>query len=316
MRPIPGLKSPVRYLSGRDVDAVIPGPRQQRELVKSAYRSIGAGTAVTPAAPHLSPRPGTFVYPLPAYLADDDLTSVKWVSDYPTNRERHGLPCVSGLIVINDSSVGLPVAIMDGAVITATRTAAVSAVCAAAFAREGWTTVGIVGYGVQAKAHVKALSDLNPTASFRVYSRRGIDVDELHISAVATARAAVEDADIVITGMPLGANLRPPVSFDWLKPTALVLPIDDDASLDPGVVGGARAFYVDALDDYRQRQGTGTFPGWREPDGTVPAAVLEGQPARGVTVCANQGLGVLDAAFAGYVLSGAERDGVGLLLER
>jgi ornithine cyclodeaminase/alanine dehydrogenase len=308
-------QTPIRYLPRSAVEALMPSLARQFELVEVAYGAMRDGTCETPATPEVAPRPGAFVHALPAYVADGDITSLKWIGGYPSNRE-HGLPYLSGLIIINDSATGLPVAVMDCAAITAARTAAVSAICVAAFARQGWSTVGIIGYGVQSEAHVAALSELNPSAAFRVFSRRSLDTRDRRLAAVPDPRAATEGADVVITGMPLEIKLEPPIAFDWLTDNALVLPLDDDASLDADVVNGAEEFYVDALDDYRLRQAVGRFPNWREPDAAVSQAVLDPRPTEGVTVCANQGIGVLDAVFAGFVLDSAERDGVGLMLDR
>ena len=58
---------------------------------------------------------------MPAYLRDEDVVTLKWVAGYPANKAR-GLPYITGLIVVNDAETGLPVAIMDGAEITAART--------------------------------------------------------------------------------------------------------------------------------------------------------------------------------------------------
>ena len=315
MRTPATLGTPIRYLSGSSVRALLPPLDQQFVLVERAYRAIREGTCKTPATPELAPRSGAFVHALPAYVADGDITSLKWISGYDRNRER-GLPYGSGLIIINDSETGLPVAVMDSTAITAARTAAASAVCVDAFAREGWSTVGIIGYGIQSEAHVAALSELKPSVRFQVFSRRPLPADGGALSAAEDPRAAAEGADVFITGMPLETKLEPPVAFDWLTPTALVLPLDDDASLDEDVVNGAEAFYVDALDDYALRQADGRFSGWRAPDGSVPEAVSDQRPVKGVVVCANQGMGVLDAVFAGSVLAAAERRDVGKLLDR
>jgi len=61
-----------------------------------------------------------------------------------------------------------------------------------------------------------------------------------------------ESADVVITGIPLSARLDPPVSAAWLKPTALVLPLDDDASVSPDVPNSAAFFAVDNVDRYQR----------------------------------------------------------------
>ena len=78
---------------------------------------------------------------MPAYLADDDVAALKWVSGYPANKAR-GLPYISGLIIVNDAETGFPLAVMDAAEITAARTAAASGVCIRRWAPEGWHRVG------------------------------------------------------------------------------------------------------------------------------------------------------------------------------
>jgi len=87
---------------------------------------------------------------------------------------------------------------------------------------------------------VKALTVVNGSARFDVFSRRPLDVADRRISAAPDPRSAVEGADVVITGMPLEEALMPPVGFDWLATDALVLPLDDDASLEASVVNGAK----------------------------------------------------------------------------
>ena len=312
---MPTLQTPIRYLPSSVVDALMPAQDEQLALVETVYRAIREGTCQAPASDELAPRPKAFAHALPAYVEEGDIVSVKWVSGNAGNRA-NGLPYQSSLIVVNDSESGLPMAVMDGSAITAARTAAVSVACVRSFAREGWSTVAIIGYGIQSVAHVKALAAVNESARFHVFSRRPLDVGDGRISAAPDPRAAIDGADVVITGMPLEETLQPPVAFDWLTADALVLPLDDDASLEGSVVNGSSAFYVDDIDDYRLRQAVGRFPGWREPDGAVGEAIPVGRGADGVIVCANQGMGLLDAVFARSVLDAAERDGAGVLLDR
>jgi len=285
------------------------------ELAANALRILSDGHADVPATPELAPRPGAFVHAMPAYLEEDDVTALKWISGFPANRER-GLPYLSGLIVVNDSETGLPLAIMDCAAITAARTAAVSAVCAQRFASSGWSQLVLLGYGVQARAHIKLFRELFPSLEVRVVSRREKGRRD-GISFGDDARRAIAGADVVITGIPLELTLQPRVVASWLAEDALVLPLDDDASLDASVANDAARFYVDDLDDFEMRRNMGRFVGWRSPDATV-ATVLAADHARdaGVIVCANQGMGILDAVFAAAVLRRAEREQVGDLLLR
>ena len=73
---------------------------------------------------------------------------MKWVASFPSNRGR-GLPRASALIVLNSSETGLPLAIMDGTLISAMRTGAVTALGAKYLAPHKSQKAGIIGAGVQ-----------------------------------------------------------------------------------------------------------------------------------------------------------------------
>jgi ornithine cyclodeaminase/alanine dehydrogenase len=297
------------------VQSLLPGPTQQTDLVERAFHILVEGTAQAPATPEIAPRAGSFAHAMPAYVREGDITSLKWISGFVSNRDV-GLPYLSGLIVVNDSDTGLPVAVMDCAAITAARTAAVSAVCVRSFARAGWSRLAVIGYGVQARAHIALFRELFSGLEVRVASRRPRP-PRAGVSFNTDPRVAVGGADVVVTAIPLEIHLDPPIKASWLAEGATILPLDDDASLDPSVANAAARFYVDDLDDFALRRASGHFGAWREPDGSVASAVLaDAEAAGGRTVCANQGMGLLDAVFARAVLDAAERDNVGDLLDR
>lgn len=309
------LETPIRYLSRPIVEALLPPPDERLRLVHSAYRAVREERCSAPAPPEISPRPGAAARAMSAYIADEDVTAVKWIADFQSNADR-ALPLVSGLIVVSDSETGLPVAVMDASAITVARTAAASAACVLAFAATGWSNVAIVGFGEQAKAHIALLSELNPDAGYRVFSRRRISIDDERVTFVGGPREAAEGADVVVTGRPLGTRLRPPVDAGWLPQDALVLPLDDDVSIPADLVDRSDLFLVDDLGDFESRRRGGAFAGWRDPDSTVPEAIPHGRAVEGLIVCANQGIGVLDAVFAGQVLEVADSSDAGTLLER
>src|SRR5688572_27126326 len=102
--------------------------------------------------------------------------SLKWQSGSTTNRD-NGLPYLTGKLFLNDIQNGLVVAIMDSTWITEQRTAAASAIAAKYLARQESTRWAILGCGVQARSHLKALPivlpalnevvayDINPSAA-------------------------------------------------------------------------------------------------------------------------------------------------------
>ena len=105
---------------------------------------------------------------MPAYLRDEDVVALKWVGGYPANKAR-GLPYITGLVILNDAETGLPLAIMDGAEITAARTAAASGVCVRRFAPEGWRRAAILGCGEQGRFHAALLHAMNPDVEIRAW---------------------------------------------------------------------------------------------------------------------------------------------------
>src|SRR5579863_3309943 len=94
-----------------------------------------------------------------------DVMAVKTVTFYPGNDEL-GLHTHMAIVELLRRSTGEPLAVMDGRLITEMRTAAVSAVAFAALAPLHFsappTTFGIIGSGVQARAHIRALKHVWP----------------------------------------------------------------------------------------------------------------------------------------------------------
>src|ERR671936_730033 len=87
----------------------------------------------------------------PAYVGGQTRTAgLKWIPSVPSNPER-GLPRGIGLIVLSDPDTGLPRAVMDGTVVSAMRTGAVTGVAVRHLARSDASVVLVLGAGVQAR---------------------------------------------------------------------------------------------------------------------------------------------------------------------
>src|SRR5580698_8035773 len=83
-----------------------------------------------------------------------DVMGVKTVTFYPGNAEL-GLHTHMAVVEILSRATGEPLAVMDGRLITEMRTAAVSAVALKALRPARARTLGILGSGVQARAHIE-----------------------------------------------------------------------------------------------------------------------------------------------------------------
>ncbi|WP_433887667.1 hypothetical protein [Streptomyces sp. CA-111067] len=146
--------------------------------------------------------------------------------------------------------------LMDAALISATRTAAVSALAIRTLAPRPVRTLGLVGAGRQAQAHLELLLRSEPElVSVRVHDVRPRTAEEfaagfadygIPVTAVADPRAAVEGADAVVTATTATADdgyLAP----DWLSPDAVVAHVSLDDLL-PETVLAAACLVVDDWD--------------------------------------------------------------------
>jgi alanine dehydrogenase len=303
------------YLRRDEVAGLLPPIPQQLDLVEQTYRAVGAGRVELPPKPGVHPRKDSFIHAMPAYLMDEDVAALKWVSGYPANKER-GLPYITGLIVVNDAVTGLPAAIMDAAEITAARTAAASGVCIRRWAPEGWTVAAILGCGVQGRFHADVIRALNGSARIQAYDPHPERIESLDGAVVGFAEPAeaVAGADVVVTAGPIVEEPESPLGPEWLGDRWLGLPIDFDFYFSRDAVEAADRFLVDDVDQFEYYRSQGHFRSWPAAEGSVGEALADGRAGTKV-VCCNLGVGALDAAFAAQVLAAAKDSGIGTELE-
>lgn len=183
-----------------------------------------------------------------------DVMGVKTVTFYAGN-DALGLHTHMAIIELLRRDTGEPLAVMDGRLITEMRTAAVSAVAFSALAPlhfpEPPATFGIIGSGVQARAHIQALKHVWPhLREIRISSRKPENAARLAAETGARAVAAEEAAaaDVVLTAT---TSPVPVLKGSWLKSNALVIAVgasgasvrelDDEAMLSSYVIAEARS---------------------------------------------------------------------------
>ena len=118
------------YLSQHDVKSLNLTMKEVIEALDMGFRLRGQGKTEMPAKIGVHSVTDAFIHAMPAHV-QGVATGLKWVSGYPENPKR-GLPYITGLLVMNDPTTGVPIAVMDCAWITATRTGASAAISAAA----------------------------------------------------------------------------------------------------------------------------------------------------------------------------------------
>ena len=157
-------------------------------------------------------------------------TGMKWIASFPANRAR-GLPRASALIILNCPDTGLPLAVMDGTLISAMRTGAITALGLKYLAPRGSRKAGMVGAGVQAHTQVLALITALPQLEeIALFSRSPEDAEALAEESrkrwqapVVPARSiaeALRDADVVV---PCTTSHEPFVKAEYIKAGALTV---------------------------------------------------------------------------------------------
>ena len=299
------------HLSREEVAGLLPPVPEQIDLVERTYVAVGEGRVELPPKPGIHPRKDSFIHAMPAYLRDHDVAALKWVAGYPQNKE-HGLPYITGLIVLNDADTGLPLAVMDGAEITAARTAAASGVCVRRWAPSGWSEAAILGAGEQGRFHTRLLESLNGDLRVRAYDPHPDRIAQLGapVKPVPGPREAVTEAQVIVSAGPIVEDPESPITRDWMGERFLALPIDFDFYFSAEAIESCDLFLVDDVAQFEYYRSLGHFDSWPAPSRSVGEALRDGDEGERVA-CVNLGIGALDAAFADVVLRRARDDGVG-----
>jgi len=134
---------------------------------------------------------------------------MKWVASFPANRSQ-GLPRASALIHLNCPRTGVPIAIMEGSLISAMRTGAMTGLGAGCLAPRNTRKAGVVGCGVQSRTQILGLFTALPhLEEIALFGRRPSQAQEVAddcrrrwgapVHVVPSIEAAFADADVALT---------------------------------------------------------------------------------------------------------------------
>lgn len=207
------------YLDEEQVRALL----QWDELIpamENALAEFSLGQVVQPMRNMLTVEEGKRYLGIMPAVAREAM-GAKLVSFYPVN-EGTGTATHHAMILLFRPDTGEPLAVMDGRLITEMRTAAVSAAVTKYLAAPDARVLALVGSGVQARAHLQALSRVRHLDEIRVWSRTAAHAArfaEQHNARAMSIADAVRGADVVVTATNA---LQPILDGDWLKPGAHV----------------------------------------------------------------------------------------------
>jgi ornithine cyclodeaminase/alanine dehydrogenase-like protein (mu-crystallin family) len=324
----------IRILRASDVRRFLP-MSECISLMERTMMDVSAGRALVPLR-SIMVMPGDrgMLGNMPGYLAEPECFGVKLVSLIPGNRP----PLHSshlGLVLLFESEHGCPVALLDGAEITAIRTAAASGLATRWLARTGAGDLALLGAGEQAQSHLEAMLCVRPLRRVRVWARDRLKAcafaeaegarHGLEIDVSESVQAAVRGADIVCT---LTKAREPILEGAWLAPGAHVNVVGSSvataAEIDTPALVRSR-FFVDCRNSTVHEGGEylrALKEGAISPEhilgeigevaaGTVPGRLTQDE----LTMYKSLGIAAQDLAAAHHVFWQAAAAGVGQVID-
>jgi ornithine cyclodeaminase len=286
---------------------------------------------------------------MPGYVvAETPVVGTKIINSNPRN-PMNQLPRASGLTLLFDPQTGRITCVMEGAFVSALRTASVSAVASDHLASATVEQLAILGAGELARSHLKLLPPRLPgLREIRIFDLEATRAAQLarevpeiaargiRLRIAESAESAARGAQVIVAVTTTTTGY---IALDWLEPGSLLLNISLDDAL-PEVVLGVDRLIVDdwhlvSQDNhrllgrmYRAGQIVGPLDETRSPLGPdvrrVDAElgwVLTGRaPGRRnetERILVNPfGLSIEDVALADEVRQAACRRGLGRVLDR
>jgi ornithine cyclodeaminase/alanine dehydrogenase-like protein (mu-crystallin family) len=320
-------------LNRHEVESLLDMDRLVETLGPAMVELSAGGVSMPPRVVAQVREWGGLLAAMPAYLGAAQILSAKLVSVFPENPAL-GLPSHQAVILVFDPHTGTPRAMMDGTAITALRTAAGSALATRLLARPEACILAIVGTGVQARAHAKAIPRVRPIKEIRVVGRnrgRAVAMAEeiarglgILTKAPELGQGAFAGADVICVTTH---SAEPVLRGEWLEPGAHVNSVGlnpNGRELDGEAVRGALVVV--------ETRGAALAPApsgsndllWALRDGLIGEEHIHAEigelisgarPGRTspdqITLYKSVGVAVQDAVAAHLVLELAEQRGVG-----
>jgi ornithine cyclodeaminase/alanine dehydrogenase-like protein (mu-crystallin family) len=318
-------------LAGHHVRELLPYD-ECADVMRRALAGLADGTLQQPLRTIVRPAGAAgFMALMPAY-ASGTAYGLKALCITPGN-PAIGKDAHQGGVLLFAADTGEPLALVNASAVTEIRTAAVSAVATDLLARPGAAELAIIGTGVQARAHARALAATRPLTAIRIAGRDPARARELAaglaaelglpVSAHEGARDAIERADIVVTAT---SSPEPVLSRAWLAAgthvNAVGACVPDVREIDTATMAEA-ALFADSRESVRNEAGDYLLARREGADNPVRAELgelLTGAAAGRadgdeITVFESLGLAAEDLAAVSYLYEKATRLAVGTVAD-
>ena len=318
-------------LSEHDVGELLTYP-ECIEVMAEALTALARGEVHNPLRSVVRPEGASgFLGLMPAYRGGDrPAFGLKEICLFPGNPAR-GLDTHLGGVLLHSGETGELLAIMNASAITAIRTAAVSALATKLLARDDAKVHAIIGAGVQARSHLRAISAVRKIEEVRICSRTPAKAEALaagaaNVRVTGSIQEAVRGADIISTTT---SSREPVIHRSWIAPGAHINAVGSSIAaareLDSDTVA-ASSLFVDRREstlnesgDYLSAVREGAIAGpehIRAEIGEILIGRADGRRARDeITLFKSLGIAIEDLASAQFLYDKARRLGRGAVVE-
>jgi len=183
-------------------------------VIRESVKLIGKGDFSQPLKPYLRfNNPKNRIIAMPAYVGGEiNMAGIKWIASFPNNLFKQ-LPRAHSVVLLNQADTGVPLAMINTALLSGIRTAGVSSFmldiymnCIKRDGRE--INFGIIGFGPIGQLHMQLITDLYHERIGKIYlfDLKGIDkrLLEDNFSSIPTIlcdswQQVFDNSDVFIT---------------------------------------------------------------------------------------------------------------------
>jgi ornithine cyclodeaminase len=321
----------VLILNHCEVEALLP-MNECIAVMEKAFVSLARNEFHQPLRTIVKPPEARGVMALmPTFRSGDEpLFGLKAICVFPGNAAM-GKDAHQGGVLLFDGRTGELLAVVNASAITSIRTAAVSGLATQLLANPDASELAIIGSGVQARSHLKAMACVRPIRRARVASlhlekarafvREAQGTYDFPIEAVSNPQAAVREANLIVTAT---IAREPVLKREWISNGAHINAVgtySPKAREIDGATMAAATLFVDSREsavneagDYLLAVAEGAIP----PDhfraelcDVVTKARAGRTSTEEITIFKSLGLAIEDLAAAAYVYQKAADQNLG-----
>lgn len=247
----------MRLHGPEETEALLPYPRLAAEIGALARRSEEVRAPERMVLPLAE---GGTLLVMPA--SDGEFAVTKLVSVHPENAAL-GLPTIQGEVVVMEAATGRRLGVLDGSVVTARRTAALSLLAAKALVADPSGPLLVVGAGTQGRSHLEAFREGLGVPEVFVASRTPESAEALarhaaslgmEAKAIGSPEEALGEARLIVTA----TTSEEPVLSGGVRDDAFVAAVGafrpEMAELSPELVRSA-SVVVDTIEGAKGEAG-------------------------------------------------------------